>query len=123
MKRYLLGLAVLIALTGGIIYFYSITPANSGGVTAPQATSTNPNGPKTYTLADIASHNSPSDCWTTIDGKVYNITSFIPNHPGGSIIIRVCGRDGTALFNNVPIHENQNARAILNQYYIGDLKI
>ncbi len=30
------------------------------------------------------------DCWIIIHNKVYNITEWIPNHPGGEIIMAVC---------------------------------
>jgi cytochrome b involved in lipid metabolism len=67
----------------------------------------NPNGttvpPKTtdsYTMATVASHKSPSDCWTTINGSVYNVTSWIKQHPGGAqAIISLCGIDGSVAFN------------------------
>jgi cytochrome b involved in lipid metabolism len=53
---------------------------------------------QTYTLAKVAEHSSESDCWTIIDGNVYDITSYVPRHPGGDEILRACGADGTSLF-------------------------
>lgn len=53
---------------------------------------------QTYTLAQVAAHNSPSDCWTAINGSVYNLTSFVGSHPGGAAILKICGTDGTATF-------------------------
>lgn len=53
---------------------------------------------QTYTLAEIAQHNSASDCYTAINGSVYNLTSFVGQHPGGAKILKVCGIDGTAIF-------------------------
>lgn len=53
-----------------------------------------------YTLADVAKHASPKDCWTTVNGNVYNLTPFVGKHPGGEAILKVCGIDGTKLFMN-----------------------
>ncbi|KAF8442286.1 cytochrome b5-like heme/steroid binding domain-containing protein [Boletus edulis BED1] len=44
-------------------------------------------------------HNKKEDAWTAINGKVYNITPYLPYHPGGEKeLMRVAGRDGTKLF-------------------------
>lgn len=46
--------------------------------------------------ARASSHNSRDDCWTVIDGEIYDLTEWIGRHPGGaSAIIRLCGVDGT----------------------------
>ncbi len=66
-------------------------------VTTPAPTST----PATisYTAADVALHNSTASCWSIINGKVYDLTSYIPRHPGGANNIkRICGTDGTSEF-------------------------
>ncbi|CAG9315852.1 unnamed protein product [Blepharisma stoltei] len=55
--------------------------------------------PKTVGRNEVAKHNKKQDCWTILNGKVYNITSFISSHPGGDIIMQCAGTDGTQLFN------------------------
>lgn len=56
-----------------------------------------------WTLNDVAKHNSASDCWVIIDGQVYDVTNFLPEHPGGiQIILKYGGRDATAAYK--PIH-------------------
>lgn len=52
----------------------------------------------TYTAAQVAEHNSENDCWTIVSGSVYNITPYVPMHPGGDEILLACGVDGTSLF-------------------------
>ncbi|KAL1837609.1 hypothetical protein VTJ49DRAFT_3570 [Mycothermus thermophilus] len=42
------------------------------------------------------------DAWTVLGGKVYNITPYLPFHPGGEPeLLRAAGRDGTRLFGEV----------------------
>ncbi|TQS37608.1 hypothetical protein Golomagni_01912 [Golovinomyces magnicellulatus] len=42
------------------------------------------------------------DAWTVLGGKVYNITPYLPFHPGGEAeLLRSAGRDGTKLFTEV----------------------
>lgn len=44
-------------------------------------------------------HKSKEDAWSAFNGKVYNITAYLPFHPGGEDeLMRVAGRDGTKLF-------------------------
>jgi hypothetical protein len=41
---------------------------------------------KAYTLEEVANHKSKTDAWIAINGKVADITKWIPQHPGGDII-------------------------------------
>jgi cytochrome b involved in lipid metabolism len=59
-----------------------------------------------------------------IEGKVYDVTSFIPTHPGGDEILKGCGKDATSMFNSRPTDGTSHstlARAQLQSFYIGDL--
>eukprot|EP00349_Pseudokeronopsis_sp_Brazil_P009120 CAMPEP_0202955944 /NCGR_PEP_ID=MMETSP1396-20130829/478_1 /ASSEMBLY_ACC=CAM_ASM_000872 /TAXON_ID= /ORGANISM="Pseudokeronopsis sp., Strain Brazil" /LENGTH=104 /DNA_ID=CAMNT_0049672725 /DNA_START=247 /DNA_END=561 /DNA_ORIENTATION=+ len=60
--------------------------------------------PKKLTLAEVAKHNSEMDCWTVVEGKVYNLTNFIKLHPGGKKIMRAAGIDGTDIFNQFHVN-------------------
>lgn len=47
----------------------------------------------------LKEHNKKDDAWSAFNGKVYNITPYLPYHPGGEKeLMRVAGRDGTKLF-------------------------
>ena len=72
-------------------------------------------------MAEVAQHNSPSDCWSAIDGKVYNLTQWIDRHPGGAFVIKsLCGNDGSAGFNGQ--HQGQQRPAEeLTRYLVGTL--
>ena len=81
---------------------------------------------KTYTLAEVGLHNSKENCWLAIEGKVYDVTSYIESqkHPGGEAILQGCGIDASELFNNRPNDKgahSEKARGFLVNYYIGDL--
>jgi predicted heme/steroid binding protein len=78
-----------------------------------------------YTLDEIAKHNQANDCWMAIEGQVYDVTSFIPQHPGGRAILEGCGKDATELFNTRPMGSgtahSERARAMHPDYLIGKL--
>ena len=81
-----------------------------------------PSGPTTYTIAQVTKHNNRTDCWTAINGGVYNVTSWIAQHPGGqSTIISLCGIDGSAAFDDQ--HGGQGRpESELASFKIGTLK-
>lgn len=60
----------------------------------------NPNGYRDnyYTWEEIIEHDRRSDCWVVIHGKVYELTDFIPRHPGGEIIYDGAGGDWTPMW-------------------------
>lgn len=49
--------------------------------------------------AEVSDHDSEESCWAIIDEVVYDLTEWLPRHPGGrEAIAQLCGQDGTALF-------------------------
>jgi cytochrome b involved in lipid metabolism len=59
-----------------------------------------------------------------VAGGVYDLTPFVPQHPGGKIIAASCGMDGTTIFNAVPEHMKSSALAVMESTYrIGTLSI
>jgi len=97
------------------------TPSSSLTITTQPVKQNSPPAPqnKRYTLQEISTHNNQSDCWLVINNTVYNVTSFIPTHPGGMRILEGCGKDATNLFTNV--EHSSDAKTLLNQYRIGSL--
>lgn len=105
------------------------TPAKNIPFTpAPKVTPppTPPTGPKTYSVGEVASHNTISDCWMIIAGKIYNLSGYASEHPGGERnIANYCGREATTAFETKgrPSGNNHSDYAwqLLGQYYLGDL--
>jgi len=75
---------------------------------------------KEYTLEEVAKHNKKSDAWIAINGKVADVTKWIPLHPGGDIIMKGVGKDASALFKS--IGHDEYAKKMLKKYQIGILK-
>ena len=71
-----------------------------------------------YSLEEVAKHASADDCWVIVEGKVYDITKFIPRHPGGSLIFVKPGGDVTQLFHS---YHPDYVRKVLDKFHIGEL--
>lgn len=100
------------------------TPGSVTPVAPPSSTSV-PSGPRTFTLAEIARHASPSDCWLLISGAVYDVTSYLGRHPGGAgLVTPWCGKESTEAFATEDGRGEHSSRAysLLAGYYIGDLR-
>ena len=51
---------------------------------------------KEISLTEVAKHSTEDDCWVAIHGRVYDITKFLSDHPGGpETIVEVAGRNCT----------------------------
>lgn len=83
--------------------------AGNGGIVRP------------ITEEELSQHNTQSDAWICIRGRVYNITPYLEYHPGGiPEIMRGVGKDGTDLFDET--HKWVNAESMLEKCFIGPLK-
>lgn len=120
-----MGGALLVIVIGGVVFLQKVSaptvPAavteNASSEVASTTTIAEPTGtpvaPKPVsggapapapaagiTSAEVASHNSRQSCWSIINGNVYDLTSWIPEHPGGEqAILKLCGTDGSVKFN------------------------
>lgn len=55
------------------------------------------------TPEEVSKHNTKDSLWIVINGQVYDLTNFLPNHPGGQkVLLKFAGKDATKIF--VPIH-------------------
>ncbi len=75
------------------------------------------------TKEEVSKHNQRGDCWSIVDGYVYNLTNWIDQHPGGaSRIISLCGVDGTSNF--LGQHSgSSSAKSRLKNYELGKLEV
>jgi ferredoxin-NADP reductase/cytochrome b involved in lipid metabolism len=71
-------------------------------------------------MAEVRRHNSASDAWTVLDGKVYNITPYMSRHPGGrDQLLRGAGLDMSFMFRE--FHPWVSS-SILDSFFVGDLQ-
>lgn len=82
------------------------------------ACSTNTDDKTTYTLSDIEAHASETDCWMAIDGKVYDFTEYIPEHPAGKSMVKYCGTEASEAYTNV--EHTEYADSLFEPYYLGE---
>lgn len=100
----------------------TVTSAPKESIKSTVPTSPKPvQDPNTYTMAQVAIHNSRTSCYTAISGSVYDLTTWIGEHPGGQFaILSLCGKDGTEAFNNQ--HDGQaRPESELTSFKIGTL--
>merc|ERR1712137_152069 len=52
-----------------------------------------------YTMEEVEKHNTSTDCWVVLHGRVLNVTKFLKDHPGGELaIMTFAGKDATKEF-------------------------
>jgi cytochrome b involved in lipid metabolism len=71
-------------------------------------------------LEAVGKHNTAEDCWMAIDGNVYDLTAFLPLHPGGSqVLLEVAGKDASKEF--LDAKHSMKARKMMTKYMVGHL--
>ncbi|CAA7268371.1 unnamed protein product [Cyclocybe aegerita] len=74
-----------------------------------------------YTVEDVAVHSSSSSCWISRGGKVYDVSKFLDDHPGGDdLILQYAGKDVEEVMKDKMEHEHSDsAYDMLDEYLIG----
>jgi len=102
----------------------SVTTASApveSAASAPQAEvaetpTIDPNTP--LSMEEIAKHTTEDDCWIVVDGKVYDLTEFLPDHPGGKKAPLIyAGQDATEEF--MMLHKPELLDKYAKQYQVG----
>ncbi|EPX70470.1 cytochrome b5 [Schizosaccharomyces octosporus yFS286] len=76
---------------------------------------------RVFEAEEVVQHNSPKDLYMVFEGKVYDVTSFAEDHPGGlDILLDYGGQDCTKAYRDVG--HSAAADELLQEMYIGDLK-
>lgn len=74
----------------------------------------------TFTHEEVATHNSTNDCWIIVGNKVYDITPFLDDHPGGKkILLKVGGMDASKEFQK--FHSESVLTTVASKYCIGEV--
>jgi len=75
-----------------------------------------------YCWEDIEKHNTEESCWIVVDNRVYDVTCFLDQHPGGrEILLGVAGQDASEEFHEVPFHTSGRTAGFIWDYLIGDV--
>ncbi|KAF9534628.1 cytochrome b5-like heme/steroid binding domain-containing protein [Crepidotus variabilis] len=76
---------------------------------------------KVITLNELRAHKSKDSFYILLHGKVYDVTKFIDEHPGGDeVILAEGGQDATEAFEDVG--HSDEARALLPAMLIGEFE-
>ena len=71
-------------------------------------------------MAEVVQHNTPKDCWLVIEGKVYDVTNFLEDHPGGDdVLLSATGKDATDDFEDVG--HSTSARSMMDEFLVGKI--
>lgn len=77
-------------------------------------------GVKYYRLSEVEERNSFKSTWIVINNKVYDVTKFLEEHPGGEEVLREqAGGDATESFEDVG--HSTDAREMASSMVIGEL--
>nr|XP_040564018.1 cytochrome b5-like [Lepeophtheirus salmonis]ADD38035.1 Cytochrome b5 [Lepeophtheirus salmonis] len=73
---------------------------------------------KVMSLKEVSQHTSPGDYWIVLFNKIYDVSEFIKEHPGGfDIILEYVGRDASLAF--LGSGHSHDAFLLLENYCIG----
>ncbi|KAI5678874.1 hypothetical protein M9H77_09824 [Catharanthus roseus] len=73
-----------------------------------------------YTMQEAAQHNTKEDCWIVIEGKVYDVSSYLDEHPGGDdVLFTAAGKDATEEFEDAG--HSKSARELMEKFCVGEL--
>lgn len=72
------------------------------------------------TLTETQKHSTKEDCWVILNENIYDLSSYILQHPGGQgPILRTCGGDGSSAFNKVDQHLLPFVQKKMREYLLG----
>ncbi len=75
-----------------------------------------------YTRKEVSAHNTPeARVWVTYQGRVYDVTDFIPLHPGGTKLLLAAGGPLEPFWALYAQHSKDYVKELLARYLIGTL--
>ncbi|CAH2102004.1 unnamed protein product [Euphydryas editha] len=75
----------------------------------------------TYRAEEVSKHDSKKSFWVIYRHGVYDVTSFLPTHPGGEQILNAGGLSIEPFWNVYGMHKTKEIYEILESYRIGNL--
>ncbi|KAI7533782.1 hypothetical protein KC331_g12890 [Hortaea werneckii] len=109
-------MGIATAIASSAFAFAGVVLATTNTSFAEQPSSDN----KYIRLEEIHEHNRKANTyWVYRGDRVYGITDWIPNHPGGEVIMRAVGGSIEPYWNIFTIHQKQDVYDVLEQYFIG----
>lgn len=75
----------------------------------------------TFTEAEVRAHNSAKSCYVILGSKVYDVTGFLDDHPGGAdLILEHAGKDVEEIMRDAASHQHSDAAyEILEECHVG----
>jgi len=77
-----------------------------------------------YTLDEVYTHNTPTDCWVIFENSVYDLSKYIPSHDRYMDIRDWCGKDMTEDFKTkagMDRDHRVSSYSLLERYKIGEI--
>ncbi|XP_057222632.1 cytochrome b5 [Malurus melanocephalus] len=73
-----------------------------------------------YRLEEVQKHNNSQSTWIIIHHRIYDVTKFLDEHPGGEEVLREqAGGDATENFEDVG--HSTDARTMSESFIVGEL--
>lgn len=93
---------------------------NSSTTAAAAAEEPLPAGLPSFTREQVGKHSSEADAWIIVKNRVFDVTKFVGEHPGGKqILLDVAGKDATSDFADVG--HSDSAVATMKKFLVGGL--
>ncbi|KAF9297173.1 fatty acid alpha-hydroxylase [Mortierella antarctica] len=79
---------------------------------------------KTFTVKEVSRHTKQEDCWVIHNNKVYDVSGFVADHPGGEeYILDHAGKDITLLMKDELEHlHSEGAYEMMEEFQVGRLE-
>lgn len=116
---------VFIAFWASVATLLVVNVLNPGPTIDDERPAPDADVPASYSLAEVAQHDTLEDCWMAIEGGVYDFSDYVPRHPAPpSVLEPWCGREATQGMRTKGDSSDHSARAwrLAERYRIGDLR-
>lgn len=112
----------------GFCFFFSILQSlcETLFLSCYSVTESNPNmevEKKYITIEELKKHNKSEDVWISIQGKVYDVSNWLKDHPGGDApLMNLAGQDVTDVLAYHPGTACQYLNKFFTGYHLQDFK-